>query len=119
MVPPTCLCSAQRPAAEHKPACSQHLHVEGRCAHRGVPAPQVCAVLRQVPEEITVFGDDIERAHKRSLLNGLVDTAPSVLGFAYAALSSAFQAAMQASNAGNQPAAEQQLAVLRAVLGAL
>ena len=80
---------------------------------------QVCAVLRQVPEEITVFGDDIERMHKRALLNALVDTAPAVLIFSYAALSTAFEAAMKASAAGDAATAGEQLAVLRAVLGAL
>lgn len=66
-----------------------------------------------------MFGDDIERNHKRALLNALVDTSPTVLGFLYTTLASSFQTATAASASGDQQAAWEQLAVLRAALGAL
>ena len=78
---------------------------------------QVCAVLRQVPEEITVFGDDISSGHKRALLNALVETSPLVLGFLYTSLAQSFQAATKAAGMGDHQTAGEHVAVLRAVLG--
>ena len=78
---------------------------------------QVCAVLKQVAEEVTQYGDDLPTGPKRELVTALLDTLPAVLQFLCQALSGSYQAASQAASEGRQQVANEHVAVLRAALG--
>ena len=42
---------------------------------------QVCTVIKQVADEVTQYGDDLQAGPKRELVTALLDTLPAVLHF--------------------------------------
>ena len=88
-------------------------------AHAGPAQAEVAVqVLRWLPEEIGVSGDELSAEHKRRLLSVLLEVLPQVLPFLYQLIGTHYGAAVASAQQGNAGLAAAHGAVVSAVLSA-